>query len=75
MTSCPKTLLTSVRVVSSSGASAMTLTVSSTPAGRILTSTGTVWPTWTVIFDSGAAWNPDSVAATSYRPGGRAAAR
>ena len=65
MTSWPNTLLTLVRWMSSSGASAMTLMVSSTPAGRILTSIGTVWPTWTVIFDSGAAWNPVSVTATS----------
>ena len=41
------TVLTSVLVVSTSGASVVTLTVSVTPAGCACRSTGATWPTET----------------------------
>ena len=59
------TLLTSVRRESTRGASAVTLTVSLMPAGCILRSTGTVWPTKTSTFPTGLTLKPESVAEIS----------
>ena len=61
----PMTFPTSVRRVSMIGDSALTVTTSLTPAGRIFRSTGWVWPTCTVTLPTGVIWKPLSVAETS----------
>jgi hypothetical protein len=68
------TVLTSVRFVSTSGASATTSTSSLTLAGLRRRSTLAVSPTWASAV-TGLWVKPESAATTSYFPGCRAATR